>query len=184
VVGEGSAMMVLERGDLARARGAKIFGYLRGYGNLADGHHPSAPEPSGKWEARAMELALEDAGLSPGEVDALIAHATGTPKGDTAEIRAINQVHASGRRKTPLPVAGMKGHVGHSGASSGGMALVTGLLGMHEGRFLNFANTDQPDPEADFEIVIGKPKAMDLRTLQINAFGFGGQNASIVVTRD
>jgi 3-oxoacyl-[acyl-carrier-protein] synthase II len=182
VVGEGSAMMVLERGEHARARGARIFGYLRGYGNLADGFHPSSPEPSGKWEARAMELAIRDAGLAPGDVDALIAHATGTPKGDTAEIRAINQVH--GKRGSPLPVAGMKGHVGHSGASSGAMALVTGLLGMQEDRFLAMANTDEPDPEAEFEIVIKQPKQVDIRALQVNAFGFGGQNASVIVTRD
>jgi 3-oxoacyl-[acyl-carrier-protein] synthase II len=182
VVGEGSAIMVMERGDHARARGAKIFGYFRGYGNLADGYHPSAPEPSGKWEARAMELALQDAGMAAADVDALIAHATGTPKGDTAEIRAINQVH--GKRRTPLPVAGVKGHVGHSGASSGAMALVTGLLGMPEGRFLHTANTDEPDPEAQFEIVIKQPKQIDVKTLQVNAFGFGGQNASVVVTRD
>jgi 3-oxoacyl-[acyl-carrier-protein] synthase II len=182
VVGEGSAMMMLERGDQARARGARIFGYLRGYGNLADGFHPSSPEPSGKWEARAMELAVQDAGLAPTDVDALIAHATGTPKGDTAEIRAINQVH--GKRAVPLPVAGMKGHVGHSGASSGAMALVTGLLGMQEGSFLAMANTDEPDPEAEFEIVIKEPKRVDVRTLQVNAFGFGGQNASVIVTRD
>ena len=130
-----------------------------------------------------MALALQDAGLAPTDVDALIAHATGTPKGDTAEIRAINQVHGKGR-SAPLPVAGMKGHVGHSGASSGAMALVTGLLGMQEGRFLAMANTDEPDPEAEFEIVIKQPKRLDLRALQVNAFGFGGQNASIVATRD
>lgn len=182
VVGEGSAILVLERGDHARARGARIFGYLRGYGTVADGFHPSSPEPTGKWEARAMELALQDATMAPGDVDALIAHATGTPKGDTAEIRAINQVH--GKRRSPLPVAGMKGHVGHSGASSGAMAVVTGLLGMHEGRFLATANTDEPDPEARFEIVIKQPKRIDVRTLQVNAFGFGGQNASVIVTRD
>ena len=182
VVGEGSAILVLERGELARARGAGILGYLRGYGTLADGFHPSSPEPTGTWEARAMELALQDAGIAAHDVDALIAHATGTPKGDTAEIRAINRVH--GRRKTPLPVAGMKGHVGHSGAASGAMALVTGLLGMHEGRFLATANTDEPDPEAAFDIVIREPRQVDLRTLQVNAFGFGGQNASIVASRD
>lgn len=182
VVGEGSAILVLERGDHARARGADIHGYVRGYGNLADGHHPSAPEPSGKWEARAMELALQDAGMAAGDVDALLAHATGTPKGDTAEIRAINTVH--GRRKSPLPVAGIKGHIGHSGASSGAMALVTGLLGMREDRFTCFANSDEPDPEAQFEVVIGQPKQMKVETLQVNAFGFGGQNASLIVSRN
>lgn len=182
VVGEGSAMFVLERGDRARQRGANILGYVRGYGSLADAYHPSAPEPSGRWEARAMEMALADAGCVAGKVDALIAHATGTPKGDTAEIQAINRVH--GGRNTRLPVASVKGHVGHSGASSGGMALATGLLGMTENRFVFTANTDEPDPAADFDIVIEKPRELKVETLQINAFGFGGQNASMVVTRN
>jgi 3-oxoacyl-[acyl-carrier-protein] synthase II len=182
VVGEGSAMFVLERGEQARRRGARVLGYLRGYGSLADAYHPSAPDPTGVWEARAMELALVDAGIAAAEVDALLAHATGTPKGDTAEIRAINRVH--GGRTKPLPVASIKGHIGHSGAASGAMALVTGLLGMAEGRFTHTANTDEPDPEAQFEVVIGRPRTIDYATLQVNAFGFGGQNASIVVTRD
>lgn len=182
VVGEGSAMVVLERGDHARARGARVLGYLRGYGTLADAHHPSAPEPTGRWEARAMELALADAGIGAQRVDALLAHATGTPKGDTAEIRAINSVHGS--RSHPLPVASIKGHIGHSGAASGAMALVTGLLGMAEGRFTHTSNTDEPDPEARFDVVVRSPRAIDLAILQVNAFGFGGQNASIVVSRD
>jgi len=129
-----------------------------------------------------MELALADAGIAAGEVGALLAHATGTPKGDTAEIRAINQVH--GGRSTPLPVASIKGHIGHSGAASGAMALVTGLLGMTEGRFTHTSNTDEPDPEARFEVVISRPKRLRYTTLQVNAFGFGGQNASIIVTRE
>lgn len=182
VVGEGSAMLVLERGDRARARGARILGYIRGYGSLADAYHPSSPDPSGRWEARAMELALADAGLDATEIDALIAHATGTPKGDTAEILAINKVH--GRRPKPLQVASIKGHVGHSGASSGGMAVVTGLLGMAEGRFVFTANTDDPDPAAEFDVVIKEPRQMAYEKLQVNAFGFGGQNASIIVTKN
>jgi len=182
VVGEGSAILVLERGEHARRRGAGVLGYLRGYGALADAYHPSAPDPTGRWEARAMELALADAGIAAAEVDALIAHATGTPKGDTAEIRAINHVHGS--RSKPLPVASIKGHIGHSGAASGAMALVTGLLGMAERRFTHTSNTDEPDPEARFDVVIGRPRMMDYATLQVNAFGFGGQNASIIVTHD
>ena len=126
-----------------------------------------------------MELALADADMAPGEINALIAHATGTPKGDTAEILAINKVHG-GR---DLPVSGIKGHIGHSGASSGAMAMITGLLGMDDGHFSYIANTDEPDPEADFEIVHGRPKDLSYQSLQVNAFGFGGQNASVVVTR-
>jgi 3-oxoacyl-[acyl-carrier-protein] synthase II len=181
VVGEGSAMFLLERGEHARRRGARVLGYLRGYGALADAYHPSAPDPTGRWEARAMELALADAGIAAAEVDALIAHATGTPKGDSAEIRAINHVHGS--RSKPLPVASIKGHIGHSGAASGAMALVTGLLGMAERRFTHTSNTDEPDPEARFDVVIGRPRMIEYKTLQVNAFGFGGQNTSIIVTR-
>jgi len=77
----------------------------------------------------------------------------------------------------------IKGHIGHSGASSGAMAMISGLYGMAEDRFTYIANTDEPDPEADFEIVHGQPKQMKYDTLQINSFGFGGQNASVVLTR-
>jgi 3-oxoacyl-[acyl-carrier-protein] synthase II len=128
-----------------------------------------------------MELAIRDAGIEPGVVEALIAHATGTPKGDTAEIRAINLVHGDRRQK--LPVASIKGHIGHSGASSGGMAIITGLQGMREGRFVHTANTEEPDPEARFDVVIEAPRSMAYGTLQVNSFGFGGQNASLIVTR-
>ncbi|MDP6345852.1 MAG: beta-ketoacyl-[acyl-carrier-protein] synthase family protein, partial [Alphaproteobacteria bacterium] len=162
VTGEGAAMLILERADHARARGAKILGYLRGYGSLADGFHPSSPEPTGQWEARAMELALADADMAASEVDALIAHATGTPKGDTAEIRAINTIHG-GRG---LPVSSIKGHIGHTGSSSGAMAMITGLAGMADGRLTHIANTDEPDPEADFDIVHGRARELDYQTLQ------------------
>ena len=183
VVGsEGSAFFVLERTELAAARQASVYGYLRGFASLADAYHPAAPEPSGKWEARAMQLALDDAGIDADSVDALIAHGTATPKGDTAEIRAINTVH--GDRRTPLPVASTKGHFGHAAAASGGMSLIAGLLGMQEAIFIHTANTDEPDPEARFDIVVRQPRDLNIDVLQINAFGFGGQNASIVVTAE
>jgi 3-oxoacyl-[acyl-carrier-protein] synthase II len=129
-----------------------------------------------------MELALANANIEAARVDALIAHATGTPKGDAAEIRAINRVH--GERCVPLPVASIKGHIGHSGAASGGMAIVTGLLGLAEGRFVHTAGTDEPDSEARFDVVIERPRAIQGRTLQVNSFGFGGQNASVIVSRE
>ncbi len=181
VTSEGSAFFVLENAERALQRGANILGYLRGYASLADAYHPSAPDPSGQWEARTMAMALQDAGLQARRVDALIAHGTGTPKGDTAEIRAINSVHAE--RENPLPVSSIKGHFGHAAAASGGMSLIAGLLGMGEQRFVNTANTRQPDPEARFDIVMEKPREMPVDVLQVNAFGFGGQNASLVVSR-
>ncbi|WP_416898063.1 MAG: beta-ketoacyl-[acyl-carrier-protein] synthase family protein [Minwuia sp.] len=182
VVGEGSSMLVLERESHAKARGAKILGYLRGYGSLSDSFHPSSPDPSGQWEAKAMEKAIRSADMSPSDVGGLAAHATATPKGDTAEINAINIVHGKGRT-APLPVTATKGHFGHSGASSGGMSLIALLKGMHEGTFVHTSNIDEPDPAAEFEVVHGTPKQLDYDVAQINSFGFGGQNASVVISR-
>ena len=113
----------------------------------------------------------------------LAAHATATPKGDTAEIMAINRVHGKGRA-APLPVTATKGHFGHSGASSGGMSLIALLRGMADGTFVHTSNSDEPDPQAEFELVIGSPKKLDFDVAQINSFGFGGQNASVVISRN
>lgn len=179
---EGSAAFVLERADLARARGAQIHGHVAGYGSVADAYHPSAPEPSGCWEARAIQLALDGSGMPASEIDALYAHATGTPVGDTPEIRAINTVH--GGRSNPLPVTSIKGHFGHAAAASGGMSLIAGLFDMSRGHMVNTANTTEPDEEAEFEVVLSRPRPLEINAFQVNAFGFGGQNASIVITRE
>jgi 3-oxoacyl-[acyl-carrier-protein] synthase II len=179
---EGSAAFVLERGDLATQRGAGIFGYVAGYGSVSDAFHPSAPEPSGEWEALAMKIAIEDAGIPASNIDCLYAHATGTPVGDSPEIRAINRIH--GERPSPFHVTSVKGHFGHAAAASGGMSLLAGLNDMSAGRFVNTANTTDPDPEAEFEVVLGAPRDMDTQAFQVNAFGFGGQNASVVITRE
>ena len=176
---EGAAGFVLERADQAEARGAKALGYLRGYGSVSDAHHPSAPEPSGKWEARAMSLALASSGMAADQVDCLYAHATGTPVGDPPEVRAINVLYSA--HQQPLPVTSVKGHFGHAAAASGGLSLIAGLGNMAEGRFVNTANTREPDPEARFDVLLQAPCALDIEAFQVNAFGFGGQNASVVV---
>jgi 3-oxoacyl-[acyl-carrier-protein] synthase II len=179
VSGEGSAMLFLEREDHARARGAHIYALVRGYGTVADGFHPSSPEPSGRWEQRAMELALEEAGLAPDAIDAVVAHATGTPKGDTAEIRALNNLFG-GRG---LPVTSLKGTIGHTGASAGAMGLVAGITAMHHGQLPPTMGTTTPDPEIDFDVVLHAAADVRVETLQVNAFGFGGQDASLVVSK-
>jgi 3-oxoacyl-[acyl-carrier-protein] synthase II len=179
---EGSAAFVLENADRARDRGATILGYVAGYGSVADAYHPSAPDPTGQWESRAMQIALESAGLPASRIDGLYAHATGTPIGDTPEIRAINAVYRG--RRQPLPVTSVKGHFGHAAAASGGLSLITGLLDMANGRIVNTANTSDPDPEAEFDIVLDAPRELNIDAFQVNAFGFGGQNASVVITRE
>lgn len=180
VTGEGSAMFFLEREDQARARGAHIYGLVRGYGTVADAYHPSSPEPSGRWEQRAMELALADAEIGPESIDAVVAHATGTPKGDTAEIRALNNLFG-GRG---LPVTSLKGTIGHTGASAGAMGLLAGIAAMHQGKLAPTMGTTTPDPEIDFDVVLFAAADVRVHALQVNAFGFGGQDASLVVTKD
>jgi 3-oxoacyl-[acyl-carrier-protein] synthase II len=182
VTGEGSAMFVLERADRARDRGAAVLAEITGYGSLADAYHPSSPEPAGRWEAEVMRQALADAGLAPADVGAVIAHATSTPKGDSAEIRAINAVHVPGRG-TPLPVTSVKGHIGHSGAAAGGMGLVVAVLALARGVLPHTAGTTDVDPEARFRVVTGQAVPFTGDAVQLNAFGFGGQNASLVVSR-
>lgn len=181
VTGDGSAALVLESAEHAHARGARVLVEVAGFATLADGHHPSSPSPDGEWEARAMRLALDDAGVSPGEVSALIAHATATPKGDAAEIKAINTVHE--RRATPLPVTSIKGHTGHTGASSGAMGIVAAGHAMRHGSFPNVGGTRDVDPAAEFDVVVGEPVPLDVDVVQVNAFGFGGQDTSVIVRR-
>ncbi len=179
VMGDGCGVIVLERGAAARRRGARILGYVRGYGSLADGYHLSSPDPTGRWESRAMRLALAEAELGADAIDAVFAHGTSTRAGDAAEICAIDAVYSE--RRAPIPVTSLKGHVGHSMAASGVTALVIALRGMAERSLVATLGTTELDPAARFDLVIGEPRAMELHAVQVNAFGFGGQNASAVV---
>ncbi|MFO1320752.1 MAG: beta-ketoacyl-[acyl-carrier-protein] synthase family protein [Burkholderiales bacterium] len=188
MLGEGAAMFVLERAERARRRGAMVHGRLRGYATLADGYHPSSPEPEGRWEQRVMELAVADAKLPGGvdDVDAVVAHGTGTPVGDIAELLALNRIY--GGRAKPLRVMSPKGNFGHPHGPAGAFGLLAGLLGMQEGALLPTAGThDERELMAEvgrLHAVIREPAPGRIDTLQVNAFGFGGQNASLVVTRN
>jgi len=181
VEGEGAAVFVLENLERARDRGARIHGVLAGYGSLSDGSHPSSPDPSGAYEAQAMRDAQRMAGVTPDDVVGLVAHATSTPKGDTVEIMAINEVF--GERDETLHVTSIKGNVGHTGAASGGMGLLLALHAIATGRLAHIATTHEVEDGARFHVVTDQPATADFDTVQVNAFGFGGQNASIVVRR-
>lgn len=180
VMGDGCGVVVLESVAHARKRGARVHGAVRGYGSLADGYHVTSPDPTGRWEARAMERALEDATLGIDAIDAVLAHGTATVRGDAAEIRAIDAVYAS--RRAPLPVTSLKGHVGHAMAASGVTSLIVALRGFAEQLLVPTLGTTEVEPSARFELVVGSPRPLALHAVQINAFGFGGQNASLVVT--
>jgi 3-oxoacyl-[acyl-carrier-protein] synthase II len=182
VSAEGAACFVLESEAHARRRGAEVLAWLRGYGTLADAYHPSSPDPSGRWERRAMELAQAEAGVGPADVDALVAHATGTPKGDAAEITAINELFVEAGNDR-LVVGGTKGNHGHTGSAAGAMALVSAIGTLRQGRFPAVAGTRTLDPDIRFDVVLHEARTVDADLVQVNAFGFGGQNASVVLAR-
>ena len=180
VFGEGAAWFVLETVEHARARGAEALGWVLGVGASADAHHPSSPEPSGRWQAHAMDLALTDADLEPSQVDVVLAHATGTPKGDLAEARSLQQVF-EGCQARP-PVTALKGHTGHTGGSSGAMSMVAALDVLRTGRVEPVRGTTELDPDVAIDVVIGGPRELRAEVAMINAFGFGGQNACAVIS--
>lgn len=180
VFGEGTGVLVLESAERARARGARTLGYVQGWGTAADSYHPSTPDPTGQWERRAMELALDDAGVAPSCIDALAAHGTGTPKGDVAEIRAINEVYGAHARN--VSVMSIKGTLGHSTGAAGAVAAVVALEGMSRGEVIHTGGTSDPEDEIGFDLVLEAPRRKPVAWMQLNAFGFGGQNASLVVS--
>lgn len=183
VEGEGAAIVVLERADRARARGARIYGYVQGYAAVAEAFHPSSPEPDGRYEERAMRLALADAGIDPARVDAVMAHGTGTPVGDAAEIRALNRLFERPGAE-PVAVTSVKGNVGHSGGAANVTALLAGLWSMQHGQLVPTAGTTELDPEVRFRVPLGgRALPLTIDTFLVNGFGFGGQDSSLVITR-
>ncbi len=176
VMGDGGAMLFLEHVEHARRRGARILARVRGYASMADSHHLTAPEPSGRYEAEVMRAALDDANCT---VEAIYAHATGTVVGDIAELRAIN---ATFPEHPPL-VTALRGHLGHAMAAAGATSAIAGILGMERNLVPHTLGTENVDPEARFQLVLGAPRSLRYGAFLVNAFGFGGQNASIVLSR-
>ena len=182
VVGEGAGALVLESRRHAQARGARILAAVRGYGSLADSYHPSSPDPSGEWQALTMSNALADAGLERSDIAGIVAHGTGTRIGDAAELRAINRY--LGEHAEKVVVASTKGHIGHTSGASAVMSMIAAIESLRTRRFVHNAGTTDPEDEARFRIVTGGPVELGEGAVQVNAFGFGGQNASVLLTRD
>ena len=179
VMGDGAGILILERLERAVARGATILARVRGYGSIADAHHITSPDPTARYEARAMRDAIERAGEAGAECRVVYAHATGTIVGDAAEAKAIDAVYAD----RPVVVTSIKGHLGHSMASAGAMCAVAGITGMHEGWIPATMGTRRLDPQTRFDLVTSRPRALSYSAFQVNAFGFGGQNASLILSR-
>jgi 3-oxoacyl-[acyl-carrier-protein] synthase II len=182
VMGEAGAVVVLEELEHARARGAKIYAELLGYGVSSDARHITEPDPSGRNPARAMTMAFHDAGVSPDEIDYINAHGTSTPLGDASETRVLKlALGEENARKTP--VSSTKGATGHCLGAAGAVEAMFTILAVNRGALPPTINYEYPDPECDLDYIPNEAREGDVRIGASNSFGFGGHNATIVIRR-
>ncbi len=179
VMGEGAAALVVERYDLAVARGARIYGEIVGYGRNADAYHITAPSPGGEGAAACMQLALDDAGLSATSIGHVNAHGTSTPLNDAAEADAIRKVFG---HHTPA-VTSTKGVTGHLIGAAGATEAVACLLALQHGEVPPTANLERIGDDIRLDVVQGAPRPLAHDYALSNSFGFGGHNATLVFAR-
>lgn len=179
VAGEGAAILVLESLDHARRRGANILGEIAGYGQTTDAFHITAPSKGGAGAARAIKLALDDAGLDPSEVDYVSAHGTGTQLNDSNETRAIKTV--LGEHAYNIAVSSTKSMTGHVMGATGAIEAIFCILAIRDQVFPPTINYQTPDPECDLNYVPNTASSGKVRVTMNNAFGFGGHNAVLVI---
>jgi 3-oxoacyl-[acyl-carrier-protein] synthase II len=182
VMGEAGAVLVLEALEHAEARGAKIYAELIGYGVSSDAAHMTEPDPTGENPARAMTMALDDAGVDPTEVGYVNAHATSTPLGDSAETRVIKRAFGEEHATTKLAVSSTKGATGHCFGAAGAVEAVFTTMAVVDRMAPPTINYEVRDPDCDLDYVPNEARDIpDLEVAVSNSFGFGGHNASIVV---
>jgi 3-oxoacyl-[acyl-carrier-protein] synthase II len=182
VMGEAGAVVVLEELEHARARGAKIYAELLGYGVSSDAQHITEPDPTGQNPARSMTMAFGDAGIDPGEIDYVNAHGTSTPLGDASETRVLKlALGEENARKTP--VSSTKGATGHCLGAAGAVEAIFCTLAVDRGALPPTINYEEPDPACDLDYIPNEAREADVRTAVSNSFGFGGHNATIVIRR-
>jgi 3-oxoacyl-[acyl-carrier-protein] synthase II len=179
VMGEGGAVMVFEDMDAARARGAKIYAEVKGFGMTADAFHITAPDESGDGPSRAMRMALADAKLDPEDVDYINAHGTSTPYNDKTETLAIKKVFGDHARS--LAVSSTKSMVGHLLGASGAVELAMTALSISRSIVHPTINYTTPDPDCDLDYVPNEAREMRIRNALSNSLGFGGHNASLAI---
>lgn len=178
VLGEGGGLLVFEELEHAKARGAKIYAEALGYGTTSDAGHITAPDPDGAGASAAMQTAIDDAGLTPADIDYINAHGTSTPLGDKAETKAIKNVFGEHAYKTKI--SSTKSALGHSLGASGGIEAVILCKTIETSLIAPTINLDNPDPECDLDYTPGKVQSLDVKYAMSNSFGFGGHNACVV----
>jgi 3-oxoacyl-[acyl-carrier-protein] synthase II len=177
VMSEGSGVLVLEELEHALARGAEIHAEIIGFGMTGDAHHITDPHIEGA--KRCIKLALQDAGIPPGELDYVNPHATATPVGDKNEVRALAQIFEKASR-LPL-VSGTKSMTGHLLGAAGAVEAIFTIMALKQGMVPPTINLDNPDPQCEgFDFVPGRARKVEIRHALSNSFGFGGTNASLV----
>lgn len=181
VMGEGAGALVLESLDHAVSRGARIYCLISGYGMSADAYHITAPSPNGEGAARAMLAAIRDAGLVPGDIDYINAHGTSTPANDLNETQAIKKVF--GERAYHIPVSSTKSMIGHLLGAAGAVETIATIMAVYDGVIPPTINYEEPDPECDLDYVVEGARKALVRAALKNSFGFGGQNACLVLRR-
>jgi 3-oxoacyl-[acyl-carrier-protein] synthase II len=181
VPAEGAAVFVLESMDRARARGAPILAEVAGFAACADAYHLVQPCADGEGAARAMTLALADAGVGPEDIDYINAHGTSTPPNDLSETLAIKAAFA--QRAYAIPISATKSMIGHALGASGALEVLACLKTIETGRIHPTINLEHPDPECDLDYVPNAARVASVRTVLKNSFGFGGQNACLVLRR-
>jgi 3-oxoacyl-[acyl-carrier-protein] synthase II len=178
VIGEGAGCVVLEPLERARARGATVYGEVAGYGRNADAYHITAPSPGGAGAAVCMQLALDDAAMEPSAIGHVNAHGTSTPLNDAAEAEAVRKVFGD----APPVVTSTKGVTGHLIGAAGAVEAVAALLSVRDGIVPPTANLERVGDDIELDVVAGTPREIGAKPAISNSFGFGGHNASLVLT--
>ena len=181
VIGEGAGILVLEEYEFAKARGAKIYAEVVGYGSTGDAHHITAPAPEGEGAARAIMQALEDGGVNPSEVGYINAHGTSTPYNDLFETKAVKTVF--GEHAYNLAMSSTKSMTGHLLGAAGGVEAIFTALALKEGVLPPTINLTTPDPECDLDYIPNTARNQFVKYAMSNSLGFGGHNASIVLKK-
>jgi 3-oxoacyl-[acyl-carrier-protein] synthase II len=181
IISEGAGMLVLEELEHARSRNAEIFAEVVGFGLSGDGHHMAAPPEDGDGAVRCMQMALDDAGLGPGDIDYINAHGTSTPLNDVVETRAIKTVF--GEHANKLAISSTKSMIGHMLGGAGGVESVFLALSIRDQIIPPTINLENPDPECDLDYVPNKARETVIKAAISNSFGFGGTNAVLAMKK-
>ncbi len=181
VLGDGAGMLVLEEYEHAKARGAKIYAELTGFGMSADAHHMTSPDPEGKGAAFSMDMAIKNAGIKPEDIQYINAHATSTPAGDELEVKGIKR--SFGEHAYKLAVSSTKSMTGHLLGAAGAVEAIFSILAIRDNVAPPTINLDNPGENCDLNFVPHKAQKMQIDNALSNSFGFGGTNGTLIFAR-